>query len=46
MGPFDLAAIHGLPPIEHMDEQFRMAWGGIDGIGEHLHFTASERQER
>jgi hypothetical protein len=43
MGPFDLAAVHRLPPIEHMHEQFRVAWGSIDGIGKHLHFTPGER---
>jgi hypothetical protein len=25
-----------------MHEQFRVTWGSIDGVGEHLHFTASE----
>jgi hypothetical protein len=47
MGPLDLAAIHSLPPIEHMHEQFRITcWSSIDGIGEHLHLTPRERQKK
>ena len=42
MSPLNLAAIHSLPPIEHMHQQFRVGWGSLDGVGEHLHFTVSE----
>jgi hypothetical protein len=25
-----------------MHEQFCVSWGSLDGVGEHLHFTARE----
>jgi hypothetical protein len=46
MCPFDLTAVHRLPPVGHMYEQIRIIRGSGDGIGKHLHFTVRQRQER